>query len=732
MSVRTLLIDNYDSYTYNLYQMLAEVNGLEPIVIQNDSFGGDWSKVIEHFEFDNIVLSPGPGRPSRQQDFGLCKQAIEETDVPILGVCLGHQGLALHYGQEIVYAPKVMHGQLSTIRVRAQDPLFQHIPTEFQVVRYHSLVVKSPLRSELKLLALTSDDDQVIMAFRHFSKPHWGVQFHPESISTAYGYQMLQNFRNITREITIDIPCTLRHHHHRIGTEEPEMEPKIEDKRFHVLIQSLHEKDSQTIFDRCFSNDPYAFWLDSSNHNVSGATNARFSYLGDISGPLAERIDYDVVTSRIEIHRGSTLIESTEIDILDYVDEKLRAMQQITVERLDGQESPVPFDFLGGFVGYFGYELLGSQDAEQHLIEGIRLRKEAGLDVPDAALLFVDRFIVIDHVENVSYIVCVAPIKAEAIEWIESIRLQCSITKPMVVQSSIDDREPVTFYPTRLKDTYERNIDQILDEIHEGESYEICLTNQLIAPCTIEDPLSFYHTLRQVNPAPFSAFFRYGSTTICCSSPERFLRVDQDRWVESKPIKGTRRRGNAIEEDECIAKELAGCVKDRAENMMIVDLVRNDLGRVCEVGSVHVPSLMNVESYATVHQLVSTVRGRLKRENTLIDAVRATFPGGSMTGAPKKRSMKIIRQLERYPRGVYSGSLGFLSLNGAMDLNIVIRTAVISPNHVAIGSGGAVIALSETDEEYEEMLLKTRALVNAIGKFKTNRASVAPDECFFK
>ena len=245
--------------------------------------------------------------------------------------------------------------------------------------------------------------------------------------------------------------------------------------------------------------------------------------------------------------------------------------------------------------------------------------------------------------------------------------------------------------------------------------FEVCLTHRLEADLPAP-PWHLYEVLRAGNPAPFAAYIDAAGAQVVSASPERFLRLDRDRLAESRPIKGTRPRGADPAADARLRAELAASDKDRAENLMIVDLVRSDLGRVCETGSVRVPELLAVESYATVHQLVSTVQGRLREGLDAFDLVRACFPGGSMTGAPKIAAMGIIDAIEPVARGVYSGAVGYLDRGGAMDLSIVIRTLVCSGGRATCGVGGAVTADSDPDAEYDESMDKARALLEALAR----------------
>jgi para-aminobenzoate synthetase len=613
----TLIIDNYDSFTYNLVHAVAEITGSAPLVVRNDEV--PWEE-IERLDFDRVIVSPGPGRPENPRDFGLSAQAIAaaaEGKFPLLGVCLGHQGIARHFGGCVVPAAEPVHGRSAEI-IHDEDKLFAGIPERFSAIRYHSLVVSEPLPPELKKIAWT--DDGVVMALRHATLPIWGVQFHPESICTEHGTALLRNFLRPDRR-------TILVHAHAIAL----------------------PASPETIFRSLFSDQRYAFWLDSSLVSA----NSRFSFMG-----AATEIVRDNVFSELD-----------------------RALAGVEV-----QAPELPFQFTGGYVGYFGYP------SNRHRSP-----------FPDAMLLRVDRFLAIDHVENTLWIVSCG----EPDEGTEGRLAALSDWRPVPSSAT-----PAPFTLTIEHDEYLRLIADCQARIAAGESYEICLTNQLRVNTDIA-PLAYYETLRQLNPAPHSAFLHLDDIDVACSSPERFFRVDAVGNVESRPIKGTIRRGCTPEEDAALRAELASSEKNRAENLMIVDLTRNDLARVCLPGSVHVPQMMQVETYATVHQLVSTIAGRLAPGVSAIDCIRAAFPGGSMTGAPKLRTLEILDELEPEARGIYSGSIGYIGFNGVVDLNIVIRTAVFHRGVASIGVGGAIVYQSQPEDEWDEMLLKAQAPLRA-------------------
>ncbi|EFA71873.1 aminodeoxychorismate synthase, component I [Cylindrospermopsis raciborskii CENA303] len=705
--MKTLIIDNYDSYTFNLYQLIAEVNGEYPTVVYNNQMA--WEE-LQKWEFDNIVISPGPGRPENLKDFGICHQAIQNTKVPLLGVCLGHQGLGNEYGGKVIHAPEVHHGRLSDIYHYGTD-MFTGIPSPFSAVRYHSLLVADDLPDCLEKVAWT--EDNLIMGIRHRFLPRWGVQFHPESICTEYGHTLFENFKRITHKFLQDNDKISSQKSWIVNNQNAPLPTnhvgEKQQQKFEICTRKLNlYADAEQMFVHLFGESPNAFWLDSS---LVETGLSRFSFMGDSNGENSLLIRYQTQSQELRMIKSNHISLKKE-GIFQYLKGEL--------EQRQCSSDNLPFDFNCGFVGYFGYELKAEF--------GVKLNHPSPL--PDAMFLFVDRMIAIDHQEQTLYLIFLTQQgeTSSAETWFTWMEQQLKNLPPLSPVVAEKKETSVNFRLSRCKKTYLNDIQKSLDEIHEGETYQVCLTNQIKTNAT-PDPLAFYRTLRSINPAPYSAFLRFGDLAIACSSPERFLKIDCRGWVETKPIKGTLPRGKTPEEDFILGERLRTSEKDRAENLMIVDLLRNDLGRVCAVGTVHVPNLMEVETYATVHQLVTTIRGYLREGMTAIDCIRNAFPGGSMTGAPKIRTMEIIDRLEQEARGVYSGAIGFLGLNGSADLNIVIRTAVLTAEQTVIGVGGGIVALSDPQMEFQETLLKGKALIHAImlttqGEFDLSQLNV--------
>ncbi|MFH1485142.1 MAG: aminodeoxychorismate synthase component I, partial [Chloroflexota bacterium] len=280
----------------------------------------------------------------------------------------------------------------------------------------------------------------------------------------------------------------------------------------------------------------------------------------------------------------------------------------------------------------------------------------------------------------------------------------------------------------RLRGNFEHRayigaVERAREYICAGDIFQVNISQRFDAPLSIP-PYDLYRELRAINPAPFACYLNLDEVAVVSSSPERFLRLSGDR-VETRPIKGTRPRGKTPSEDELMAQQLAASAKDKAEHVMIVDLERNDIGRVCRYGTVRVGELMALEKYATVFHLTSTVEGRLRREKGRIDLLKACFPGGSITGAPKVRSMEIIEELEPTKRSVYTGSIGYLSFSGDMDLNIAIRTILMTQGRAYFQVGGAIVYDSEPEAEYQETLDKAKALIQAV-TYISERASHDP------
>lgn len=402
---------------------------------------------------------------------------------------------------------------------------------------------------------------------------------------------------------------------------------------------------------------------------------------------------------------------------VEYVADPLEELRRLMATHhvdLDAYVSrPVPY--LAGAVGYFGYEA-------GYFVEDLPDTGRDDLDLPDIDLGFFDATLSHCHRTGASYVSVIGRgadrLAARALAERKRDDLLARIAAferaPRTQREGASSPVSGRLLASHVDETtYCAWVERTKDHIRAGDVFEMCLTHRIESPFD-GSPWELYRELRRVNPAPFGAFMRMPTCHVVSSSPERFLRLGHDRTAESRPIKGTRPRGADAAEDKRLYDDLAASLKDQAENNMIVDLVRNDLGRVCKFGTVHVPELRIIEAYATVYQMVSTIRGQLGDGHDAIDLLRACFPGGSMTGAPKVEAMKLIDELEPVKRSVYSGSIGYMDFAGPLDLNIVIRTVVVANGKAYYNVGGAIVADSDPRAEYQETLDKARALMTAI------------------
>ncbi|MFF2345881.1 aminodeoxychorismate synthase component I [Pseudarthrobacter sp. NPDC058119] len=486
--------------------------------------------------------------------------------------------------------------------------------------------------------------------------------------------------------------------------------------------------DAPALFHSLYGASPNAVWLDSSNAGAGAAAagqegdgtdleartaaeRSRFSIMADDAGTFGQFVTH---------HDGISLV-STGSATAKVPGPFFRWLDTVWGRRAVRTPEGYPGEFTLGWLGCLGYELK---------------RETGGSDLsgptPDAALIFAGRAVVLDHADGAAWLLALeAP---DAGEWLAQARSAVAAAgsgpqPPTPGQgreaggsTGVVPPAPPVF---RSRDTgaqYREKITAAQHQIAQGNTYEVCLTTTLEArvPESSLDPWTTYLALRRRNPAPFASYLRLGNLAVASTSPERFLKIASDGGMRAEPIKGTRRRAADPQEDQRLRGDLATSLKDRAENIMIVDLLRNDLSHFAEPGSVTVSRLCAIESYATVHQMVSTIDARLLPGAPRAEAVAACFPAGSMTGAPKISTMAILDRLEAGPRGLYSGAIGYFSLNAAADLAVAIRTLVVRAEgdgtaELSLGVGGAITSDSAPDDEYEEIRTKAYGVLSTLG-----------------
>ena len=374
--------------------------------------------------------------------------------------------------------------------------------------------------------------------------------------------------------------------------------------------------------------------------------------------------------------------------------------------RLNRDENETELPIVSGAIGYFSYDY-----GREHM--GVPSTEQDVEPIPQARVVFYDLLLIEDCREKRVWLsACGQTEDAEALLARFRRNIERGMEKGFPALPDAHATKPITVRPNFEKEEYKTAVDRMIRYIIEGDIYIANMTQRLDV-MSDREPLAVFEHLRTHNPSPFGGYLDCGDHQIICASPERFLRL-RDGVVETRPIKGTRKRGETPEEDEALRRELELSEKDKSELLMIVDLERNDLNRVCRPGSVEVTELFTVETYATVFHLVSNIRGELAQGSDVIDLLRAAFPGGSITGAPKYRAMEIIDELEHGKRGLYTGSIGYLTLDGECDLNIVIRTALHRDGRYHLGVGGGITSESDLEFEYEETLQKAKAVLEAL------------------
>ncbi len=476
-----------------------------------------------------------------------------------------------------------------------------------------------------------------------------------------------------------------------------------------VILEELGWVDPLALF-APLAHEPFALFLDSATAGPGreAALHGRWSFIA--ADP--------VCTLKAE-PEGRALLDGSPCQEPAF-DLIARLLARHRLEKEDLPEAARAIPFTGGLAGTIGYEMACA------LEDLPALSKDP---LPTLALGLYDVVLAFDHQTRKLFLISTglgeekpparaARAEARAAKWRARIALNPALT-PLHWPLSPQPAHSVRALKT--PDAYKADIARVIAYIHAGDIFQANLSQRFESDLTPDEtPFLLYRRLRAHSPAPFAGFFNLEEGALLSSSPERFLSSD-GKTAQTKPIKGTRPRGGTAKEDAALAAELQASGKDRAENVMIVDLMRNDFSRVCKDGSLRVPALCALESYANVHHLVSTVEGELCEGKTALDLLMAAFPGGSITGAPKIRAMEVIAELEQNPRGIYCGSFGYLGLDGRMDMNISIRTMSIAGGKARFNAGGGIVADSDPQEEYEESLAKASAMRAAL-------LGIRPDE----
>lgn len=694
--IKILLIDNYDSFTFNVYQYLLELK-YDVICIRNDKIT---VSDIKKMDLGAIFISPGPGNP---QSAGICLEVVKffSGKIPIFGICLGHQIIGEAFGGKVTYANQLFHGKTSKI-VSNRLGIFNDFPKEFIATRYHSLIVEKETLPDCFDITCETEAGE-IMGLKHKEYEIEGVQFHPESIMTQSGMKMLKNFLDrinlkkcetrITRNTEPVIHSDTSKQIDKVGIVQYGKKEKL-NTDFINVYKALRKKfglASCCLFDSV--NGPE---IDCGN-----------SYIG-----LFPEFELIVDNHKMKIKSESKFLkdkfennfcELFDIEKQEYDLEKkcFSDIFPIIAEMFkENKQHDFKTNFSNGLMGIFSYEYL-------HYIEDIVDKNERVLNFPDIHLKYFSCVIEYNPKKNEILIIDnIFPTQEyKNIDIMQSVNdyIECNekytfkLGNIDFLHSNVEERE------------YYQKVKKAKEYIKSGDIFQIQLGRRLNIKQNI-NPFEIYEKLRKVNPSPYMFFWEDSTYQLISNSPELQLRVE-DGNVIIRPIAGTSKgKGTNREEAEFYRKDLENNPKERAEHIMLVDLARNDIGRVADVGSVSVTTLMKSEEFSHVFHLISSVEGKVSKNINTMKLFESTFPAGTLTGAPKVRAMEIINELEDEERGPYGGAMGFFEFNGNIVSSIIIRTILKKEENLYLHASAGIVADSKDYLEWEEIQHKTEAI----------------------
>jgi len=687
--LRVLLIDNYDSFTYNVYQYLLELSQ-EVTVVRNDRLT---IEDIKEMNPEAIFISPGPGTP---EFAGICVPVIKEFAgrISIFGICLGHQAIGEAFGGKIVHATTLMHGKTSEI-TPLEFGIMKEIKSKFIATRYHSLVIdRESLPDCLQITCLSPDGE--IMGVIHKQYNIEGVQFHPESIMTENGKDMIKAFLTrtlillkkedkVTKDIiNIEQSLTKYELNRSIYSIFKEISKKIgRDKSFLLESAEGPKIDSTKTYIGLFPQ--FELKLKDSYFQVAGVDKDILKIFEDVLGSKYVKTGNSYRTGRDRFSSIFKLLRDS-----------------IKIRKNHKEDLMISC----GLTGFFSYEYI-------HYIENIHKVKKDSLDLPEVHLKFFPLLLQVDR-EGKELILVQNKIDGKEIPDLSQI-IDIIISKEEIIEEEklICKAKELSLSCNIDRDSYLKNVETAKKYIYEGDIFQVQLGKRVKIIKDV-NPIALYEKLREINPSPYMFYWDCNDYQLIGNSPELQLRI-QDQDVMIRPIAGTSKgKGNNMEERERILEAFTKDIKENAEHIMLVDLARNDIGIMAEAGTVHVSQLMEVEEFSHVFHLTSTVVGKLKANLNSMEVFEATFPAGTLTGAPKVRAMEIISELETEQRGPYGGAFGFFDFNGNIISSIVIRTVVRKGEELFLQASAGIVSDSVPEAEWDETEYKMKALKEVI------------------